>query len=515
MSPIMAPSRSRFAGRRLSLGRLLVSVAAVIVVCSGAVAAAVLPTLPAPTSGTPAAARWFAGYYDVTLESGDQLARSAIGATPGGAVLAFVVAAGDDDCTPTWGKAYSLDDAAQRFQLDRRVERIRREGGPLAVSFGGVANTELALACTTVSSLTDAYRAVMDRYDADVIDLDIEGDALDDAAATARRGAAVAHLQQERQAAQRPLDVWLTLPVAPDGLTERGLSQVTALLRAGVTVSGVNAMTMDFAADDRSVSTSDLAIGALRRTAAQIADTWQAQGVPLPAGGAWALVGATPMIGQSDIEHESFTLDDARSLAAFATEQGIARMSMWSLNRDRTCGTNYPNLRVVATSCSGVEQAGESFAGILSADRSGTPSGRPAPVDDAPLIADDPGTSPFPIWSSQSFYSAGVFVVWHGSVYVAKWWNEDGPVPDDPTLDAAASAWTYVGPVLAGDVPFSLPRMPAGTYPEWSATELYNQGDRVMQDGSGYEARWWSRGQRPDRSVLDRDYSPWKLLDAP
>lgn len=515
MSPVIARSRSRFAGRRLSFARLVVSAVVAVALSGGVAAVAVLPTLPPPVDGTPTADRWFAGYYDVTLDSGDQLARSAMSEGPGGVVLAFVVAAGDDDCTPTWGKAYSLDDAAERFQLDRRVERVRREGRPLAVSFGGAANSELALACDSVSALVDAYREVMDRYGADVMDLDIEGDALDDAAATARRNAAVAQLQQERTAAGRPLDVWLTLPVAPDGLTDRGLTQITEMLNAGVTLAGVNAMTMDFNADDRGVSTSDLAIGALRQTAAQVADVWRGAGRDLPPGGAWALLGATPMIGQSDIEHEVFTLDDARALEAFTTEVGVARMSLWSLNRDRTCGSNYPRPRVVSTSCSGVEQAGESFAGILGADRDGTPAGRTAPQEDWPMIADDADTSPFPVWSSQSFYSAGVFVVWHGSVYVAKWWNEDGAVPDDPTLDAAASAWTYVGPVLADDVPFALPELPAGTYPDWNVDALYNQGDRVLYDGSGYEARWWSRGQRPDRSVLDRDYSPWKLIEAP
>lgn len=513
MRPLVAPARSRFAGRRLSFARIALTVVAALVVV-GVGAAAVVPvvTAPAPSSGTD---RWFAGYYDVTLDSGEQLARSTMAQGPGGVILAFVVAAGDDECTPTWGKAHTLDDAASRFHLDRRVERLRREGRPLAVSFGGAINTELAAACTTVDALAQAYGLVLDRYGIDVIDLDIEGDALNDAEATARRAAAVAQLQRQRTEQGTPLDVWLTLPVAPDGLSDEGLGQVSSMLDAGVHLAGVNAMTMNFNADDRSVSMADLSIGSLRATASQIETAWQEHDVPLPPGGAWSLMGATPMIGRNDVAHDVFSLDDARALARFADETGLERVSMWSLNRDRTCGSNYPHPRTVSVSCSGVEQAGETFSGVLGDGRDGNPSGQPAPTGDSPSIADDPETSPFPVWSSQSFYSAGVFVVWHGSVYVSKWWNEDGDVPDDPTLDADASAWTYIGPVLAADRPFALPTLPAGTYTEWAASELYNQGDRVMYDGTGYEAKWWSRGQRPDRSVTDRDYSPWKLLSEP
>ena len=181
---------------------------------------------------------------------------------------------------------------------------------------------------------------------------------------------------------------------------------------------------------------------------------------------------------------------------------------MWSLNRDHTCGPNYPFTGTVSTRCSGVEQGTETFAGILSNGYLGeVPS--PTPAVDPPVIDDDPTKSPYPIWSSASFYSRGIKVVWHGSVYVAKWWNQGGTPPDDPALDTSTSAWSYIGPVLATDSPFRLPVLPAGTYPEWDADALYNQGDRVMLDGTGYEARWWSRGQSPARAILDRDYSPW------
>lgn len=502
---VRARAGSRFAGRRLSPGRLAVSLTATAAVLAATFASAVLPFLPVAPQGAAAAERWFGGYYDVTLEQDEALARSPLGRTPGGAVLAFVVAADDDRCDPTWGRAYTFDDAGTRFELDRRVARLHREGRPVAISFGGAINTELALACRTVGALTRAYAKTIDRYGVDIIDLDIEGDALLDAAASQRRAEAVARLQRGREA---PLEVWLTLPVAPDGLTRDGLDLVAGMLAAGVELAGVNAMTMNYGIEQPG-SLAEVSAGALTATAEQLADIWAAAGVRLPEGGAWALLGATPMIGRNDVPTEVFTLDDARDLHAFAAERGIRRMSMWSINRDQTCGSNYPYPEVVSTGCSGVEQAGERFADVLAAGFTGASS---APEPPAPL-ADDPETSPYPVWRSTAYYSAGVKVVWRGAVYISKWWNEDGPMPDDPSLDVAASPWTYLGPVLADDRPFSLPQLPPGTYPDWEADALYDQGARVLWQGTGYEARWWSRGQRPDRSVLDRDYSPWKLLD--
>jgi chitinase len=257
---------------------------------------------------------------------------------------------------------------------------------------------------------------------------------------------------------------------------------------------------------------SSLSIDALKATATQLTTLWKSQDISLPDGGVWALLGATPMIGQNDVEGEVFTIDDATTLNEFASEKGLARLSMWSLNRDQTCGSNYPNINSVSTSCSGIEQAGVTFTALLAENYEGTPSGTPAVVSEQEPIADDAATSPYPVWTSLTYYSAGVTVVWNGSVYVSKWWNEDGPTPDDPTLDTDGSAWTYLGPVLSSDVPFALPTLPAGTYPEWSATTLYDQGDRVMVDGTGYVARWWSQAKNPNRSVLDHDYSPWKLI---
>ncbi|WP_219805756.1 carbohydrate-binding protein [Ralstonia pickettii] len=60
------------------------------------------------------------------------------------------------------------------------------------------------------------------------------------------------------------------------------------------------------------------------------------------------------------------------------------------------------------------------------------------------MTSDDPSTAPYPIWSPDQSYSVGVKVVWHGNVYVAKYWTQG----DDPSLsqtDHERSPWQVLG----------------------------------------------------------------------
>jgi chitinase len=187
---------------------------------------------------------WFAPYADVTLQPSYAFEDPDAGPASMTA-LGFVVADPRQPCTPTWGAQYDLAGAASELDLDRRIARVHERGGDVVISFGGVANSDLALACKKQPALTRAYRSVMDRYEARIIDLDIEGTRLADPAANARQAAAMRALQKEAPSG-RPLQVWLTLPVTPAGLTPDGVRVVDGMLRAGVALAGVNVMAMDY-----------------------------------------------------------------------------------------------------------------------------------------------------------------------------------------------------------------------------------------------------------------------------
>jgi chitinase len=230
--------------------------------------------------------QWFAPYVDVTLPPyfnfQDPLANPNMDV-----VLSFVVASKSAPCEPSWGASYDLDAAASALDLDRRIVRHRQRGGDVIVSFGGVANDELAVSCTDADALADAYQSVVDRYHLRVIDLDLEGEGLD-AEASARRATAIAEVQADAKAAGEDLDVWVTLPVAPNGLQTSSIEAVDGLLEAEVDLAGVNVMAMEFGASRTpEMDFVDASLAALDATATQLRSAYRRAGAawpPRPAG---------------------------------------------------------------------------------------------------------------------------------------------------------------------------------------------------------------------------------------
>lgn len=503
----------RFPGRKLSLFRLTVVVAIAALLAGGTYIGWGRYNDASAASAAPAI---FAGYVDVTATPTYSF-ETPVSDAAKSVVLSFIVAAKGKPCEPSWGNFYSMDQAGQDLDVDRRIARLTQLGGSVSVSFGGLTNDELAVTCTNVDQLKDAYASVVERYSLSTIDLDLEGAGLSDAAALARRAQAVAALQADRLAANKPLSVWLTLPVAPTGLTAEGTAAVTAMLDAKVDLAGVNVMTMDFGGSKPAGTTmQEASTAAAEATHGQLATLYKANGQDLGSDSLWRKIGLTPMIGQNDIVGEIFTLQDAAGLHDFAVSKGVGRVSMWSLNRDATCGPNYPDLTRVSDSCSGVDQKDRLFSatlgeGLKSPLAETTASASPQNAIKETLPADDPATSPYPIWSSLAVYVEGDRVVWHGNVYAAKWWTQE-EVPDNPVAKDGLTAWKLIGPVLPGDKPAPVVTVPDGTYPSWTGTTVYLQGDRVMFDGRILEAKWWTRDESPLAALQGAPSSPWKLF---
>lgn len=499
--------------RRLSSWRVMLA----ILLLAGIGAGSVLGmhqwrTAQAETSDEP----WFASYVDVTATPTFAFEQMD-GTKKHNFMLSFVVSLPSNACTPSWGAAYTLSRATASLDLDRRIERLRQQGGNVAVSFGGLKNDELAVNCTDPAKLHAAYQSVIDQYDVDTIDLDLEGQGLTDQEAGVRRAMAIAQLQSERRAKGKNLAVWITLPVTPRGLSEDGTNAISQLLHNGVDLAGVNVMTMDYGSS-RTAGQGMLAASrsALTHTHRQLDVLYRLAGTRLSSATLWSKIGATPMIGQNDVPREIFTLDDAKGLNQFARSKGVGRMSMWSANRDLACGSNYVNLKIVSDSCSGVVQPKQAFARALSSGFSGSitlRSGVTTKADKAltEQKPDDPAKSPYQIWSASGAYLQGTKVVWHHNVYEAKWWTQ-GDVPDNPVLQSWQTPWELRGPVLPDEKPIPQPTLPAGTYPDWSGTVTYNTAQRVLFNGIPYQAKWWNQGHSPAAASSDPDGSPWTPL---
>ena len=432
--------------------------------------------------------------------------------------LGFVVAGRSQPCTPTWGTYYTLGQAEQALNLDSRAAQLRLQGGSAIVSFGGQANTELAVGCTNQAQLVRAYRKPIGRYHAATIDLDLEGAALADRAAGARRARAVATIQRQRAARHNPLAVWVTLPVAEHGLTAEGTAAVRQLLGAGVKLAGVNVMAMDFGtgegAEDDMMGTIERALYA---TQSQVQSLWRGAGLATSPAKAWEHVGATVMIGVNDVAGQRFTTADAHDLASFVNKHGIARVSAWSLNRDSACGGAFARTGVLSDTCSGVVQQPLEFTKILSQLR-GT---RTADKESAaaastsraatPAAADDPATSPYPVWRPAAAYVSGYKVVWQGQIYQASWWNQGTP-PGSAAAEPPDGPWAPIGPVPAGSQAPEPVLLAHGSFAKWSPATVYHEGDRVSFEGLPYRARWYTRGEQPLAELPDDPSDPWEPL---
>ncbi len=278
---------------------------------------------------------WFAPYVDVTLGTVPQLQN------PSHRVVLSFIIAGHKGCTPTWGGTSTLDQAGS---LNASIAQARAAGMQVLISFGGQQGPELAVSCRNATKLENAYRAVVNRYKLNMIDLDIEGPASLAPSVNARRAQAIAALQKAK-----PLSVWLTLGVDPTGLDPKELATVQRMQAAGVKLAGVNVMTFDYGPlnGQTVLSASEKA---LIVTARQLQRSHISK------------FGATIMEGYTDSVGQVWSTADAKAFYAFALAHHLMRLSEWSLNRDQPCSGAQAQ---PSDYCSGVSQSPQEFSDIL------------------------------------------------------------------------------------------------------------------------------------------------------
>jgi chitinase len=160
-----------------------------------------------------------------------------------------------------------------------------------------------------------------------------------------------------------------------------------------------------------------------------------------------------------------------------------------------------------------VTQSALQFTHILGRLK-GTTRARPQAGATASIVAqpvDDPATSPYPIWRSSAGYDAGYKVVWHREIYEARWWTQTTP-PDASSSDSAANPWLLIGPVPAHSHRPAPQLLVKGRQPRWSRTRVYHAGARISYQGLPFQARWWTRGDRPATALPADDQSAWRPL---
>lgn len=293
------------------------------------------------SGGDSTASTRFAPYVDVSQGTSRLPALARAGGTRD-LTLAFVVADGKR-CSAMWGGGVPIGDPG--------VASLAR-GTADVVSFGGRDPTELAERCPTAQTLAAQYQRALDRLDARTADFDLEAGSLTNPGAVARRSEAIALLQSRARAAGRPVSVMLTLPVEPSGLPGTALRATRSAVSAGVQLTRVNLLAMDFG--DNLPARRPGTMGRYAIAAATSAARQLSQLLPGATGGrVWSRLGITVMLGRNDIASELFTARDASEVLGFAHSRGLGWLSFWSLARDRPCphGTGGEQER-----CSGVAE---------------------------------------------------------------------------------------------------------------------------------------------------------------
>jgi chitinase len=257
--------------------------------------------------------------------------------------LAFMLS--DGGCTPKWDGTRALTGGSDQSNINA----IRGAGGDVIVSFGGWSGNKLGEHCSSASALAGAYQAVINAYSLKAIDIDIEDTEWSNATVRQRVIDALKIVKNNNAG----IKVFITFGTTPTGPDSTGVDMINRGAAAGLTVDGWTIMPFDFGG----------ATGTMGQASVNAADGLKnavksAYGYTDAV--AYSHIGISSMNGVTDETDETVTLTDFNTLLSYAQTHHIARLTFWSINRDRACGTGSDG-----DSCSGISQSAYAFTKVL------------------------------------------------------------------------------------------------------------------------------------------------------
>jgi chitinase len=256
--------------------------------------------------------------------------------------MAFILS--DGGCSPAWDGSRPLAGG----QDEQTIKAVQAAGGDITPSIGGWSGSKLGEVCSSAAELAGAYQKVIDAYGLKSIDVDIESTEFESEAARQRVVDALKIVKDGNAG----IKVYLTFGTTTQGPNANGKDLIQKGAAAGLDVDGWTVMPFDFGD-----GTTDLA-AATRSAVDGLAQTvGAAYGISTDE--AYRKSGFSSMNGVTDVQGESVSPADFRSMVDYAKEHHLARVSFWSVNRDRPCTGGG------ADSCSGVDQQPWEFSKTL------------------------------------------------------------------------------------------------------------------------------------------------------
>ena len=256
--------------------------------------------------------------------------------------MAFVLSNGS--CDPQWDGYRPLTGGVDQAT----VNAVRAAGGDIVPSFGGASGTKLETSCTSAAALAGAYQRVINAYGLRAIDIDIETDAYSNTTVQQRTVDALKIVRS----ANPGITIYVTFPADQGGPDATIINRAAA---SGLTVDGWTIMPFDFGGNGQDM-------GALSTQSAEGLKNRLMTAYGYSADQAYRHSGISSMNGVTDVG-ETVTVANFRTMLAYAQTHHLARLTFWSVNRDRPCtgGT--------ADSCGGVAQAAWDYTRVFAAYR--------------------------------------------------------------------------------------------------------------------------------------------------
>ncbi|WTX85818.1 ricin-type beta-trefoil lectin domain protein [Streptomyces sp. NBC_00637] len=252
--------------------------------------------------------------------------------------LAFVLSNGY--CNPQWDGSRPLTGGVDQ----QTVTTVRGAGGDVIPSFGGWSGNKLESSCGSAGELAAAYQKVINAYDLKAIDIDIEAAAYDSATVQQRTVDALKTVRANNPG----IKVYMTFGTGQSGPDTGLIGRAAA---SGLTVDSWTIMPFDFGGAGQNM-------GQLTVRAAEGLKTAVKNAYGYSDDQAYRHTGISSMNGVTD-DGETVTVADFRTILAYAQQRHLARLTFWSVNRDRPCTGGG------ADTCSGVSQQPWDFTRVF------------------------------------------------------------------------------------------------------------------------------------------------------